>query len=219
MILSGPEIINQVSLGNIEIVPFYSKRVNPASVDLTLGDQVAVYDRFTTKPLGGPPDGPYDGWDLQRWVQTLRSSDTDLDGTPHGKIWGHDTKTELAVRKYKIDPELGWILNPGVGYLMHTAERVTTSKYVPILDGKSSIGRLFIQVHVTAGFGDPGFSGQYTLEVTSEFPVRVYPGMRICQMRFHVMEGEITSYQRSGSYTGKLASGPVASMAHKSAFR
>lgn len=217
MILSGEEITKQVSIGTIEIVPFYSKRVNPASVDLTLGDQVAVYDRFTTKSLDDK--GPYDGWDLARYVPSLRPSEMDLDGVPHGKNYGHDTKTELVVRRYKIDPELGWVLNPGVGYLMHTAERVSTNKYVPILDGKSSIGRLFIQVHVTAGFGDPGFSGQYTLEVTSEFPVRVYPGMRICQMRFHVMEGDVVSYQKSGSYTGKLASGPVASMAHKSAFR
>lgn len=209
MILSGPEIIKQVSEGAIEIAPFISSRVNPASVDLTLGDQVAVYDQFTTKPGYTVNLDAYDGFDLRYYEPEVRQQ---------GK-YGHDTKTEPKIRRYTIDPELGWVLNPGVGYLMHTAERVATNKYVPILDGKSSIGRLFIQVHVTAGFGDPGFSGQYTLEVTSQFPVRVYPGMRICQMRFHVIEGEITSYQRSGSYTGQLAAGPVGSQAHKSAFR
>jgi dCTP deaminase len=207
MILSGREIARQLELGAIEIDPFDPKRINPASVDLTLGPTVAVYDRFTTKSWTSRQ--PYDGNDLKYLEQMVLS----------GKGYGHDTKSQLVVRRYTIDPELGWVLNPGVGYLMHTAERVSTNHFVPIIDGKSSLGRLFIQVHVTAGYGDPGFSGQYTLEVTSKFPVRVYPGMRICQMRFNLINGEITSYQRSGSYTGVRASGPVESHAHVSAFK
>jgi len=209
MILSGKEIARQLELGAIEIDPFDPKRVNPASVDLTLGDGVAVYDRFTTKPGYTADLEAYDGFDLKYLEPFVKQN----------KEYGHDTKTELAVRRYKIDPQLGWVLNPGVGYLMHTAERVSTDKYVPVLDGKSSIGRLFVQVHVTAGFGDPGFSGQFTLEVTSKFPVRIYPGMRFCQIRFHAMEGEAVLYQGGGSYTGKMASGPVESQAHVSAFR
>lgn len=211
MILSGSEILRQIELGAIDITPFDTKYVNPVSVDLTLGDEVAVYRRFTTNP-DLKKSAPFDGGVL-RYLEPPRS------------VWinkpdyGHDTKTELEVLKYKIDPELGWVLNPGISYLMHTAESVRTDRFVPILDGKSSIGRLFIQVHVTAGFGDPGFSGQYTLEVTSEFPVRVYPGMRICQMRFHTIEGEIQTYQQTGHYTGELACGPVGSKAHISAFK
>ena len=107
------------------------------------------------------------------------------------------------------------MLMPGVGYLMHTAERVCTNKYVPVLDGKSSLGRLFVMVHVTAGYGDAGFDGQYTLEVLVHFPVIVYPGMRFCQMRFMEIKGDPVSYQRTGHYVGDKALGPVGSLVHK----
>jgi len=96
---------------------------------------------------------------------------------------------------------------------MHTAERVFSNRFVPVLDGKSSIGRLGICVHLTAGYGDPGFNGQYTLEVTTVYPVRVYPRMRFCQMRFHMIEGEVQQY--TGNYTGGSAMGPVASRCWK----
>jgi deoxycytidine triphosphate deaminase len=109
-----------------------------------------------------------------------------------------------------VIPEAGIILRPNVGYLMHTVERVGSRRYVPVLDGKSSMGRLFIQVHATAGYGDPGFFGQWTLEVTVTYPVRVYPGMRIAQMRFHEMVGAVRLYE--GNYKGD-ATGPIASRA------
>ncbi len=103
----------------------------------------------------------------------------------------------------------GFVLEPGRGYLMHTEEVVGTECYVPVLDGKSSIGRLFISVHATAGYGDPGFLGQYTLEVTVTHPVRVYAGMRVCQIRFHELVGERLLY--SGNYQGGASMGPVPS--------
>ena len=102
---------------------------------------------------------------------------------------------------------------------MHTVERIRTDFYNPVLDGKSSIGRLFVKVHETAGYGDPGFNGQYTLEVTtSMFPVRLYPGMRICQIRFHTLEGALASYEETGHYKGEAAQGAVGSKVHESAF-
>lgn len=200
MILSGEEIANEIGRGNITVRPFTSKRLNPASLDLTLGTLVKVYDRFTVNSV--PWQDPHDG----KYVVPFNSHP-------------HDSKQPLPTKSYTIDPEVGWVLNPGVSYLMHTAESVYTEKYVPILDGKSSIARLFIQVHMTAGFGDPGFDGQYTLEVTSQFPVRVYPGMGICQIRFHRIEGKVTSYQKTGNYRGGLAEGPIESQAHISAFK
>jgi dCTP deaminase len=68
-------------------------------------------------------------------------------------------------------------------------------------------------VHATAGYGDPGFDGQYTLEVTVMHPLRVYSGMRVAQMRFHTVVGEVDLYR--GSYAGDLARGPVASTAYR----
>jgi dCTP deaminase len=98
-------------------------------------------------------------------------------------------------------------------YLMHTVERIWTEKYVPVIDGKSSIGRLGVAVHVTAGFGEPGFDGQYTLEVLAKYETRLYPGMRICQIRFHEIKGDVRQYE--GNYRGDNAKGPVPSMSWK----
>lgn len=123
-----------------------------------------------------------------------------------------DSKKSNPSASFKMGPE-GYILRPGVGYLMHTQESVRTDKYVPIVDGKSSIGRLFILIHYTAGFGDPGFSGQYTLEVSTLYPTKLYPGMRICQIRFQTLVGEVSLYQ--GHYQGTTAIGAVASHAYE----
>ena len=78
----------------------------------------------------------------------------------------------------------GLLLVPGTLYLMRTVELTSTRKYVPGIEGRSSIGRLGISVHVTAGFGDVGFQGTWTLEVSCVQPVRIYAGMRICQVFF-----------------------------------
>ena len=194
MLLTGREIYKQVQAGNIQIDPFDQGRVNPNSYDLSLGDFVAVYSNWVVE-LEPSPDGRH-----------LYSRDNEL-----------DIKTKPEVMLYKIDPEVGWLLKPGIGYLMHTVERIHTELFTPVLDGKSSIGRLFVAVHVTAGYGDTGFNGQYTLEVKVVHPIRVYPGIRFCQMRFHVPTGDITSY--AGNYQGEAAVGPVPSRAHQSVFK
>lgn len=206
MILSGNKIAAEVAAGNISITPFDPSQVNPASYDILLGDQVAVYKGTCYIPhFGGPhrPRNEEDGTGLLPW-----KTNEDI----------FDSKEPLEVERWTI-PEKGWVLKPGIGYLMHTVERVMTEKYVPIIDGKSSIGRIFVKIHETAGYGDPGFDGQLTLEVTSQFPIRVYPGMKFGQLRFHHVDGEITSYAKRGSYTGEAADGPVPSKAWKSAFK
>lgn len=192
MILAGTEIGKEVEVGNITIDPYEPKHLNPASIDLTLGQEVTLYKGtvYIDDYLRGKP---FDGSSLQ----PFRSKAIDV--------------RELAEVHHFSIPKEGWVVLPGIAYLMHTAERVTTDKYVPIVDGKSSLGRLFLSVHQTAGYGDPGFDGQYTLEVTSLFPVRLYPGMRICQMRFHTIQGEPVNYRNVGHYVGDKARGAVAS--------
>ena len=193
-ILTGPAIAEAVQRGKIFIEGFDPRHVNPASYDLTLGDTVAVYESLVCALPYSPEDGrrfkPYED-------EFLTVSDNHvlkaLESNP--------------VKTFKIDPEVGWVLKPGIGYLMHTKERVRTDFYVTVLDGKSTIGRLFVQVHVTAGYGDPGFDGQYTLEVVVTHPVRVFPGMRICQIRFHTAHGRIKLYD--GRYRGERACGAV----------
>jgi len=191
-ILSGKAILNEVELGRIEIEPFRKEMVNPASVDLTLGDEVAVYED---------------------WVHCYEREKVAIEDGRNFCLRENllDVKKEPTVRKFKINPNYGWRLKPGIGYLMSTHERIKTDHYVPVLDGKSSVGRLFIQIHFTAGFGDAGFDGQYTLEVSAQHPVIVYPGMRIAQIRFHEITGDVVSYQKTGNYRGELARGPVPS--------
>jgi dCTP deaminase len=193
-ILSDQEIRRAIREGDIVINPFVDDHVNPVSVDLTLGDEVLVYSKWV-------------------WSKDVEGS---VPGLQLGRIPDFsvlDVREVPVTRKFSIS-ERGFVLMPGIGYLMHTKESVWTNKYVPVLDGKSSIGRLFMQVHFTAGFGDPGFAGQYTLEVTVVHPLRVYAGMRVAQMRFHTISGEVER-PYNGNYVGDAARGPVASRAYK----
>ena len=85
-------------------------------------------------------------------------------------------------------------MSPHQLYLGRTVERTETHNLVPMIEGRSSIGRLGLFVHVTAGFGDVGFSGYWTLEMFAVHPVRIYPGIPICQIFYHELTGEITEY-------------------------
>ena len=104
-----------------------------------------------------------------------------------------DMKRDNPSRRIRIPPE-GLVLEPGRLYLGRTVERTRTENLVPMLEGRSSIGRLGIFVHVTAGFGDVGFSGFWTLEIHCIQPVRVYSGVEVCQIYYHTLEGEYGSY-------------------------
>lgn len=101
-------------------------------------------------------------------------------------------------RRYTI-PDDGFVLNPNQLYLARTMERTETHNLVPMLEGRSSVGRLGLFVHVTAGFGDVGFCGFWTLEMYAIQPVRIYPGVPICQIFYHQIHGDITEY-RSDKY-------------------
>jgi len=98
-----------------------------------------------------------------------------------------------------IIPESGFLLEAGKLYLGRTLEYTETFNLVPMLEGRSSIGRLGMFVHVTAGFGDVGFKGYWTLEISVIHPLVIYPGVQICQIFYHTVEGEITEY-KSGKY-------------------
>lgn len=98
-----------------------------------------------------------------------------------------------------IIPEEGLLLETGKLYLGRTVEYTKTEKYVPMLEGRSSIGRLGLFIHVTAGFGDVGFSGFWTLEIFCIQPIRIYPEVEICQIYYHNIEGEYDTY-KTGKY-------------------
>jgi dCTP deaminase len=104
-------------------------------------------------------------------------------------------------------PEEGIILYPGEVYLYACNERIGVKNNIRAkVEGKSSLGRLGLFVHVTAGFIDTGFEGSLVLELVATRAVKVYPNMKICQIEFARVEGEIleTYDQKSGSkYNGQ----------------
>lgn len=109
-----------------------------------------------------------------------------------------DMKRPNETKKIIIPPE-GMVLFPGRLYLGRTVEYTETDKYVPMVEGRSSVGRLGLFVHVTAGFGDVGFKGYWTLEMHCIEPIMIYPGVEICQTYYHAIEGEYDRYA-SGKY-------------------
>ncbi len=151
MILSGNEIKQQLG-GNIVIEPFDDANLNPNSYNLSMHDELLVYEEV---------------------VLDMRKSN--------------------RVTRVHIPAE-GLVLTPNQLYLGRTIERTETHNLVPMIEGRSSIGRLGLFVHVTAGFGDVGFCGFWTLEMFAVQPVKIYPGVSICQLFFHQIAGEITEY-------------------------
>ena len=105
-----------------------------------------------------------------------------------------DMRKANRVRRMSI-PQEGLVLQPNQLYLGRTVERTETHNLVPMIEGRSSIGRLGLFVHVTAGFGDVGFCGYWTLEMFAVQPVRIYAGVAICQIFYHDILGSFTEYQ------------------------
>ena len=104
-----------------------------------------------------------------------------------------DMRKANRVRRMQIPPE-GLVLPPNQLYLGRTVERTETHNLVPMIEGRSSIGRLGLFVHVTAGFGDVGFCGYWTLEMFAVQPVRIYAGVPICQIFYHEIAGDFNDY-------------------------
>lgn len=91
--------------------------------------------------------------------------------------------------------EDGFLLRPNQLYLARTVEYTETHNLVPIMQGRSSIGRLGIQVHISSGFGDIGFCGYWTLQITCVVPVKIYPFMEICQIYYQSVLGDYIEYK------------------------
>ena len=157
MILSGREIARQVEQKGITFRPFDPKRVNPNSYNLSLHNELLVYENEVL-----------------------------------------DMKKPNPTQLLTI-PKEGLLLEPGKLYLGRTKEFTTTSKFVPMLEGRSSTGRLGLCIHVTAGFGDIGFAGYWTLEIHCIHPLIIYPDIDVCQIYYHTIQGDFDLYN-SGKY-------------------
>ena len=130
-----------------------------------------------------------------------------------------DAKLHNEIDGFEI-PKDGFVLQPNTLYLGVTMEYTETHRHVPFLEGKSSTGRLGIDIHATAGKGDVGFCNTWTLEITVVMPIRVYAGMPVGQMIYFNVDGEIeTSYKdkRNAKYNGRSVK-PIESMMWKNKF-
>jgi dCTP deaminase len=130
-----------------------------------------------------------------------------------------DAKKHNTIEHFEI-PEDGFVLQPGTLYLGVTAEYTETHRHVPFLEGKSSTGRLGIDIHATAGKGDVGFCNTWTLEISCSQPVRIYAGMPIGQLIYFVVEGDITMpyHQKNNAKYTQRTIRPVESMMWKNQF-
>lgn len=99
-------------------------------------------------------------------------------------------------------PKEGIILEPNKLYLGYTIEEMGSDFFAPIMQARSSVGRLGLYIYLNSGLGDIGFKKQWTLELQAIHPLRVYPGMKVGQMLFWKPQGEITLYD--GKYKNSI---------------
>lgn len=130
-----------------------------------------------------------------------------------------DAKKHNEIVHFDI-PEEGYVLQPGTLYLGVTQEYTETHAHVPFLEGKSSTGRLGIDIHATAGKGDVGFCNTWTLEISCVHPVRIYTGMPIGQLIYFPVDGTVANRydtKQNAKYTTRTIR-PVESMMWKNNF-
>jgi dCTP deaminase len=171
--LTGREIVKQVGLSNIIINPFHIEQVNPNSYDIRLSKY--IYELHPRPVIGTDFISPFD-----------KDSMTMI-----------PVPCEDLYEREKLSLK-GAILKKEHLYLASTIEVIGSNKYVPVLEGKSSVARLGISIHQSAGFGDVGFINHWTLEIIVKENILVYPGMKIGQISFHPLQGEIELYK--GNY-------------------
>lgn len=174
-VLSDGTIRELVEAGRIRIDPWDPALVQPASVDLRLGDSFRVFHNHRTVAID------------------LREPPTNL--------------TEEVVAG-----EQGFVIHPGEFCLGRTLEWVELpADIVARIEGKSSLGRLGLIVHATAGFCDPGWKGTLTLELNNltRVPIKLYPGLLIAQLSFMTLdrpaERPYGSTELGSHYQGQVA--------------
>ncbi len=160
-VLVDSEIRRAYNRGAIVIEPFAPSSLGTNSYDVHLAKMMKVY--------------------APKLIRTLDA----VHHLPEGVIQQYgvelDCHTPNATTEIEI-PDEGYVLQPNVLYLASTIEYTESREYLPLLNGKSSIGRLGLSIHVTAGTGDVGFKGHWTMELFVIHPLRVYAGMAIGQL-------------------------------------
>lgn len=189
-VLVDHQIIDAIQKREIVIEPFEDRRLGTNSYDVRLADTLRVYERE---------------------FEHVRT----IDGNVFvGDEMPLDTRAPRATKEIKIS-EAGYVLHPGELYLASTVEYTESNEHLPILNGKSSLGRLGLSIHVTAGTGDVGFKGHWTMELFVVKPLRIYAGMAIGQLLWFEAARPLVPYHAKShaKYRDQQAS-PQASRMH-----
>lgn len=179
-ILLADKIKREIENGGIFAQPFNEENLSINSIDVTLSNTLVTYQK------------------LLIIKDNYGNCRVRLDS---GKIENDCLDIKKENKTYELTiPEEGLVIEPGILYLGSTVEKVGSSKFVPMYEGRSSMARLGIQSHISAGFGDLGFQSNWTLEINVVHPVKIYPGIRIGQVFFHEAElpenmDELKKYQ------------------------
>ena len=175
--ISRNAILHLMKAGLIKVTP-EPQHIGPNSIDLHLGDSLKMYDPRKGRVAIRDPVS-------HRVCAAIdpKNPPVLLDVPKVGPAWASQPGFENH-----------WLLVPGQFYLGVTQEETYCRGLVPHLDGRSTCGRLSIEAHKTAGVGDNGFQGRWTLEIEVTEPVLVAPGDRLFQLYFTPCWGEGLAY-------------------------
>jgi len=183
-LLSDVEILERLIAGADDMI-FVSplidpvRQLGPSSLDLRVGTEL-------------------------RFTQVTSSTDVDLNLSPKDL----EKQTSKYFRQQRIGPGEKFVLHPGDFALASTLEYIRLPRDIAgRLEGRSSLGRLGLQVHATAGFVDPGFEGALTFELINagKLPVSFSPGLRLGQICFYrLTEVQMDYLEKQGKYGRQL---------------
>jgi dCTP deaminase len=182
MVLSDKQIVKELLIGNLKISPILNsnKQIGSSSIDIRLGTEFR-YLKIKSQTH----------FDLSKGIEKIRSQIEEYSEVVH------------------VKPMEAFILHPGDFTLASTLEYIIIPEYLSArLEGRSTWGRVGLQIHSTAGFVDPGFQGRLTFELNNlgKLPLPLYPGIRIGQLSFHMMETASSLYsEKDGSkFSGQI---------------
>lgn len=139
----------------------------------------------------------------------LRMGDVLHEVIPNTDTGQIDTSLPSKTKPATRNDNGAYLLMPGKVYLGHTVEVVGSSNAVPVLHGRSTLARHGLAIHTSAGFGDIGWAGQWVLEIVNYtgYPVWISPGVRVGQVSFHPVQGDIQLY--NSTYQGQTGIVPA----------
>ena len=212
MILSDKQLLEEIEKGEITLSPFKKELLNPNSYDVTLAPEVGMYvteifyNDYHNELIKHPEW--YNFVDINKFKEFYHTL------LLNQQFVVLDSRSKPNLITFPI-PKEGMIIYPNTFYLYSTNEVIGSKKYVSRIEGKSSLARLGLFIHCTAGWIDTGFIGNITLEMTSILPVKVYPNQKIAQVAFYQTGEVLERYDEKSTSKYNNQQGVTASKMYK----